>query len=213
MSNMKKSEIVIRSANPNCWTHGVPAINVKWWPYLPDIIKKFKGTTAVSQHLCVHCDKVRSLHGKGTGHRWKPGGKHPAHEFSDDTVFWQWVEGMENESQDPGWDYPNGVFTIAEEIAREGGWDQAREDAYEVWGSNQVKVWSSGRSGGWLTVEGLGDVEDWDAIDVSRWCRYAGLVQDVVDDLDFQFVWALHVNVWENWIDALTRQPTRGVTV
>jgi hypothetical protein len=208
MSNMKKTDIVIRSANPNCWTHGVPALNVKWWPYLPDIVKKFKATTGTSKYLCVHCDKPRCSHGKGTGHHWKPGGTYTLHDFGDDETFWQWVEGMENEPNSH--DYPHGVFTIAEEIAREGGWEQAKEDAYEVWGSDQVKVWSSGRSGGWLTVEGLGDVEDWDAIDVSRWCRYAGLVQDVLDDLDYQFVWHLHVNVWEHWLDQFTNQPTKG---
>ena len=208
MSNMKKTEVHVRHNRGR----PAPALNVKWWPWMPDIIKKFKGTTGVSKHLCVHCDKTRDSHGKGTGHRWKPGGKHPLHEFSDDETFWQWVEGMEDE---PGaCDYPDGVFVQAEEIAREVGWEQAKEWAYEVWGSDQVKVWSDGRSGGWLIVEGLGDVEDWDAIELSRWCRFAGLVQETLDDMDYQFVWHLHVNVWERWLEMFTYQPIKkGVTV
>lgn len=39
--------------------------------------------------------------------------------------------------------------------------------------SGRLKMYQDGRSGGWLVVEGLPDVESWDAVMVSRWARFA----------------------------------------
>jgi len=44
------------------------------------------------------------------------------------------------------------------------GFEQAQEDAQALFGEH-VKCYSAGRSGGWLIVEGLPDVEDWDTED------------------------------------------------
>jgi len=171
---MKKADIIQRSANPNCWTYGVPALNVKWSPYLPEIIKKFRGTTAKGRH-----------------------GAYTVHEFGDDELFWAWVERIDDDRLDAGWEYPNGPFTRAEEIVREIGWGDAKELALEIFGE-RAQVWSSGRSGGWLIVEGLPPVEEWDAIAVGQWAKFAGHVKALLDDLDYQFIWHLHVNVYEN---------------
>ena len=46
-----------------------------------------------------------------------------------------------------------------------------------------LKVYSEGRSGGWLVVGGLGDIADWDAIRVSAWGRFEQAVRAEVDFL------------------------------
>ena len=56
-------------------------------------------------------------------------------------------------------------------------WEQAEELAQSVFGSH-VKVYSSGRSGGWLIVHNLPDLETWDAVAVGRWARFAKRVRD-----------------------------------
>jgi hypothetical protein len=164
---MKKADIIQRSANPNCWTYGVPALNVKWHPWLPDIERKYR----------LRAD----------------------HEFGMDELFWDWVDKID--ARGDGWDYPTGEFHAAQEMAAEDGWEQAKEHAEEIWTEHWMgtpKIYSDGRSGGWLVAHDLPDVENWDAIAVGRWAKFARCVQATLDDLDYQFVWHLHVNVYEN---------------
>jgi hypothetical protein len=37
---------------------------------------------------------------------------------------------------------------------------------------DRPRVYSAGRSGGWLIVQGLAPVEDWDAVMVARWAKF-----------------------------------------
>jgi len=50
-------------------------------------------------------------------------------------------------------------------------WEQAPDTAVEILGAG-VEVYSAGRSGGWLVVEGLADLESWDAVMVAKWGRF-----------------------------------------
>ena len=50
-------------------------------------------------------------------------------------------------------------------------WESAQTVAEEILGP--VKVWQTGRSGGWLYVEGLPDVASWDAVMLGKWRRFA----------------------------------------
>lgn len=43
-----------------------------------------------------------------------------------------------------------------------------------------VKVYSEGRSGGWLVVEGASDIESWNALDVSAWGNFARAINSDV---------------------------------
>lgn len=52
-------------------------------------------------------------------------------------------------------------------------WEEVQEQAAELWPAYSPKVWSAGRSGGWLVVDGLPEVESWDAIMVGKWSRLA----------------------------------------
>ena len=65
------------------------------------------------------------------------------------------------------------ALQFAFESAQQRFWEDARDEARTIFGKH-VKVYSEGRSGGWLIVDGINeDVESWDAIAVSRWGRLA----------------------------------------
>lgn len=50
-------------------------------------------------------------------------------------------------------------------------WEDVEGTAKDVFGT-AVRVWSEGRSGGWAVVDGLPDVEGWDAIQLGKWRRF-----------------------------------------
>ena len=73
-------------------------------------------------------------------------------------------------------------------------WEGCDEIATDIFGEH-VKVYSDGRSGGWLTVEGLGDVTMWDVIAISRWARFAkAICADIA--------WRISADVLREDIDA-----------
>lgn len=191
---MKKSEVELR------YERGVyrPTINVRHHFYVPDIIKKFADVTATSPRFCQVCGGhgYRTSHTGGKqDHRFKPGGSYHVHEMGEDKAFWEWLDALDDQG---GWEYPSGPLCIAEEIARESAWEDAHEMAYEVWGSKTVRIYSEGRSGGWLVVDGLGDIDDWDAVELMRWVKFNNLIKGILDDLDYQFAWHAHANVYEH---------------
>jgi hypothetical protein len=160
---MKKSDITLRSRSRVGWSGpGLPALNVKWHLWVPDVIAKYR---------------------------------YDDHEFSGDDGFWAWMISM--------WDIDTtGVLDQAWQFAAEFGWDEAREAARDVWGEG-AEVYSDGRSGGWLVVHGLRDVETWDAIDLGLWRMFAGRIDEIMSGLDYDFVWHAHVNIYQRWIAAL----------
>lgn len=70
----------------------------------------------------------------------------------------------------------NFVFTFAQERF----WEDAPEWASEIFGSH-VKVYSEGRSGGWLVVHNLPPIEEWNAIMVSKWARFEKMVKSEIE--------------------------------
>ena len=65
------------------------------------------------------------------------------------------------------------ALEYAFESAQQRFWEDAQEMARDTFGQH-VKVYSEGRSGGWLVVEGINeDVGSWDAIAVIKWGRLA----------------------------------------
>lgn len=49
-------------------------------------------------------------------------------------------------------------------------WNEAHSYIPELLGGN-VQVYSEGRSGGWLIVQGLPDFESWDAVQLGKWAK------------------------------------------
>lgn len=70
---------------------------------------------------------------------------------------------------------------LAWQSACQSFWDDAQDLADHY--LKDGRVYSEGRCAGWLVVDGLGDVESWDAIMVSRWARFA---KSVADDIKYR---------------------------
>lgn len=133
-------------------------------------------------------------------------------EFGDDvTVVQEWAEGLcrsgEYDQMDAAW-----------EIAREFWWEYAEEQAQEIFG-NRAKVWSFGRQGGHLVVDGIGAPDEWtddicaecypeccydwdhdattipDVRAVSQWVEFQRIIEATRDDFPYQVGWHLIVNV------------------
>lgn len=85
------------------------------------------------------------------------------------------------------------ALEYAFETAREQFWEAAQEWAAEIFGSGH-KVYSEGRSGGWLYVDGLAPLDSWNAVDVAKWskldryCReeikYRTSAEQVLEDIE-----------------------------
>lgn len=196
------------------YEHGTtyPAVNVKCHLWLPDLFRKFEGVQARSKFICRTCEYSgrNGSHDDGArdeDHRFRPGGPYHVHEFGDDAGFWEWLHSIEDE-------YDHEAFDWAEEFAREECWEQAQDDADQNWehlpfrfGDNRathpVKVWQFGRSGGWLCVEGLPDVDEWDAIAVARWAKFEKWMRSLAfDEYPYKFIWHLHANYYEPKVEA-----------
>ena len=73
-------------------------------------------------------------------------------------------------------------------------WEDAEATARDIFGDKSLKVYSEGRSGGWLVVEGLPDIEYWDAIMLGKWrslevrlqneVKYIGEFDYVIDRIE-----------------------------
>lgn len=74
------------------------------------------------------------------------------------------------------------ALAYAFESSAEMFWEDAQENAAHIFGP-RAKVWSAGRSGGWLVVEGLPPVESWDAVQLGKWARFA---KDVAADIEYR---------------------------
>jgi len=60
------------------------------------------------------------------------------------------------------------------DMARSNFWEDARSTVEDIFGTSStgIKVYSAGRSGGWLIVCGLKNIEDWNLQDLNRWAKF-----------------------------------------
>lgn len=75
-------------------------------------------------------------------------------------------------------------------------WENAESMAQEIFPN--CKVYSEGRSGGWLVVHELPDVETWDAVMLAKWRRLEKLVQQEVKNACDENTWfeSIEANKW-----------------
>jgi len=75
-------------------------------------------------------------------------------------------------------------------------WELASDMVAEIF--PDTTMYSEGRSGGWLTVHGLDDVENWDAVMLAKWRKLARLVDAEIEYLSSpeQVFDAIEVNRW-----------------
>ena len=74
--------------------------------------------------------------------------------------------------------------------------EMVEQDAAEIFGSG-VKCWQEGRSGGWVVVDGLPELEDWDAVALAKWRRFERFAKAIAADVPYQLVSSLYLNVWQ----------------
>lgn len=107
----------------------------------------------------------------------------------DTDLFAEWVMSL--------YDADDSLFhDTAWEAACEQGWIMLQTDAEETFGP-AAKVYSAGRSGGWCVVEGIGDVDGWDAVMVAKWGRFCKWAAGTVESIPYDMVAFLYLNHWE----------------
>lgn len=104
---------------------------------------------------------------------------------------------------DPGftWDWIDANLTdddvnFAFEFACMAGWEYLGDEAKAIFGDH-VTVYSEGRSSGWAIVDGLKDFDDWNAVDLGKWRRFALIARAYADDIPRQMVEGIYMNEWE----------------
>jgi len=75
-------------------------------------------------------------------------------------------------------------------------WENVESLAQEIF--PHCKVYSEGRSGGWLVVHGLPEVETWDAVMLAKWRRFEKLVQEEIKNNCDKATWfeSIESNKW-----------------
>lgn len=85
------------------------------------------------------------------------------------------------------------------EAACQSNWEMLEADAQEVFDRWNVSIESAGRSGGWCVVRGLPDLDEWDAVLLGKWARFAKYARSLVDDVPYQMAWIVGANTYEQW--------------
>ena len=99
----------------------------------------------------------------------------------------EWVESQLERS--PDW------FDIACESESEYLREWGREIFAEA--GHRVKLWHEGGQGGWIVVDGLPGLEEWDAILLGKWRKFERIAREIADGVPAQMVTLLLFNVWE----------------
>lgn len=109
-----------------------------------------------------------------------------------DTRFGSWIEDLEAKNRDILYDYWYDACNM--------GFYGAKYAAKEIFGQ-EIECYQQGRSGGWFVVEGLPDVETWDALMVSKWAKLVKEVDRIVEGLPELTRDLLYHNAFANWVD------------
>lgn len=99
---------------------------------------------------------------------------------ADAAGFLAWWRAKEDEDGPGGLYGAYGWLDTAGQWAAESGFEDAENDAIDIF-PQSVKIYGEGRSGGWLVVHGLPDVDEWDAIALARWRRFERYVWAIRD--------------------------------
>jgi hypothetical protein len=73
----------------------------------------------------------------------------------------------------------------------------------------RVTIEREGRSGGWAVVDGLPDIEEWDAVLLARWRKFERVAKDIAAGIMVQVLSSVYINEWE-WQRAETEERERA---
>lgn len=112
-----------------------------------------------------------------------------ADEHVDPRFTEEWVEEHvgDNGLDATFWDVCTWRFEDAEEVAR------------EIFEDTSLVVGADGRSGGWLVVQGLGDVGEWNAVTLAKWWKFERYCRAQADDVMRGVVSSVYHNEFESW--------------
>lgn len=113
---------------------------------------------------------------------------------------WDWIRAQDDDRQHAWWEW-----------ACESGWEDAQSSAEDIFGK-RAKVYSDGRSGGWLVVHGLPPVESWDAIMLGKWSRYAARAREAVKGLAYSVAWNAYTHGFEPDVEAMAESANVDTT-
>jgi hypothetical protein len=82
------------------------------------------------------------------------------------------------------------------DAACQSGWENAQCDADNVF-DTAVTVRACGRSGGHLVVDGLPDIDSWDAVAVAKWGRFVRYCEAGVKNVPYEMAVLAWLNVGE----------------
>lgn len=75
------------------------------------------------------------------------------------------------------------------------GWATGSDCADDaLFPDDRVKLWQEGRSGGWVVVDGLPDIEEWDAVRLARWRKFERIAREIADGIPYQVASSLYIN-------------------
>lgn len=79
-------------------------------------------------------------------------------------------------------------------------WATGRDDD-PLFPDDDVSLSREGRSGGWVVVDGLPEIEDWDAIRLARWRKFERIARESAAGIPYQMLGNLYINEFEIWAD------------
>lgn len=62
-----------------------------------------------------------------------------------------------------------------------------------------VSVSQEGRSGGWAVVDGLPEIEDWDAVRLAKWRKFERIAREIADGVPYQMLGMIELNQFAAW--------------
>jgi hypothetical protein len=77
------------------------------------------------------------------------------------------------------------------------GWATSKEPGDSLFPDDRVKLWQEGRSGGWIVVDGLPDIDEWDAVRLARWRKFERIARDIADGIPYQVLSSVYINEYE----------------
>lgn len=107
--------------------------------------------------------------------------------LTDPQFTWEWIEEHVSEDEMNEW------FATA----CSDGVEMLVEYAEELFPHD--KFYQEGRQGGWIVMDGAYEnvVEHWDAIQVSKWGKFAKYARAAADDIPYKVLDLIYINVFE----------------
>ncbi len=106
--------------------------------------------------------------------------------FTDPRFTHDWVEENLSEREIDSW----------WQDACEHNYEHAKGNAEEMLGVRGLKIFQAGRSGGWLIVDGLPDIPQWNVVLMGKWRKFEKFCKACAADVPYVFLNLVYHNVF-----------------